>query len=110
MGRADRVFAPARCHSLRADAASSPAVMQGAQVVLLAGTLHSTCRILSTLVVILTAGLTRSRTLRVLLIVAATLGLVRMALPRGATPTLDVVFLLYTVVALVAMAALVGRR
>ena len=82
----------------------SPTVSQAAQVVIFAGTVAlNVAAVLSTLAVIFMAGLTRSTRLRGLLIVAAVLNVTRAAWPHGETRALDVIFLLYTLVALAAM-------
>ena len=82
----------------------SPTVAQAAQGVLFAGTVAlNVAAILSILAVIFIAGLTRSNVLRGLLIAAAVLNVTRAAWPHGETWVLDMIFLLYTLVALAAM-------
>jgi len=84
----------------------SPAVAQAAQVVLFAGTVAlNVGAILTTLAVLVIAGLTRSRVLCGLLIATVVSTLIRTASPQGITPILDVIFLLYSVLALAAMVA-----
>jgi hypothetical protein len=81
-----------------------PAVSQAAQVVLFVGTAAlNVAVILTTLAVLVMAGLTRSAVLRGLLVAVAILSLIRVASPQGVTPAFDAIFLLYSVVALAAM-------
>jgi hypothetical protein len=82
----------------------TPVVSQAAQAVLFAGTVAlNVAVILAMLAVLVVAGLTRSMVLRSLLVAVATLNVSRVTVPQSGAPVLDVIFLLYTIVALAAM-------
>jgi len=83
---------------------SSQVVTAAAQVVLFVGTVALNAAVfLTTLAVLIIAGLTRSNALRSLLVVVAVLNVIRAVSPPGVTPMLDVIFLLHSVVMLAAM-------